>query len=109
MKLQTLQSLAVATFGVLVSANASLAQAPAPELDPSLDPNVSTRVEDLRLDEIAVRSDARGEPEFPRLSEAVSYRGSTFEPVTVELNDPERLPQNQSSQFNLHLSVEDRE
>lgn len=110
-KSQLQTAIALACASVFAVATPSFAQTPSSiELDESFDAdNISTRVEDLRLDEIAITSDGLGEPEYPRLREEVSYSTTTFEPVTIQLNDPDRLPQEQSSQFNLRLSVEDRD
>ncbi|MDC0835369.1 hypothetical protein AY599_16780 [Leptolyngbya valderiana BDU 20041] len=69
-----------------------------------LDDTISTRVEDLYLDEISTTPD-RGQSTYPELREDVGYRGVIFEPVTIELNNPENLPQDQSSQFNLRVPL----
>ncbi|MGC9502987.1 hypothetical protein [Baaleninema sp.] len=99
---EKLFTLALTAIGSLTLAGSAIAQQPqAIELD---DDAISTRVEDLYLDEISTTPD-RVQSNYPELRENVGYRGIVFEPVTIELNDPENLPQEQSSQFNLRVPL----
>ncbi|MBP0000169.1 MAG: hypothetical protein J7641_14425 [Cyanobacteria bacterium SID2] len=100
---QNVVAIVLMAMGTLTLSTQVVAQQPQPiDLDTS---NVSTRVEDLRLDEIAITPDREDGSNYPELSEDVRYQGASFEPVTIELNNPEELPQDQSSQFNLRLPI----
>ena len=80
----------------------------ADEAEPlQLDENVSTRVEDLRLDEIRTTPDPQEELQLPELLDTLNYQGLMFDSVTIQINDPDRLPQEQTSQFNLRMAIEE--
>lgn len=64
---------------------------------------MSTRVEDLRLHEIQTTPEPQEGLQLPQLSDRLNFQGLVFDSVTIQLNDPDRLPQEQSSQFNLRL------
>lgn len=72
-----------------------------------LDDNVSTRVEDLRLEDIRTTPDPQEGLQLPELLETLNYQGLMFDSVTIQLNDPDRLPQDQTSQFNLRMAIEE--
>ncbi|MFO8041205.1 MAG: hypothetical protein R6U67_17375 [Sodalinema sp.] len=83
-------------------------QASADEAEPlQLDDNVSTRVEDLRLEEIRTTPEPQAGLQLPELLETLNYQGLMFDSVTIQLNDPDRLPQEQTSQFNLRMAIEE--
>lgn len=71
------------------------------------DENVSTRVEDLRLDEIRTTPEPQEGLQLPELLETLNYQGLVFDSVTIQVNDPDRLPQEQTSQFNLRMAIEE--
>ncbi|WP_159789662.1 hypothetical protein [Sodalinema gerasimenkoae] len=73
------------------------------------DGNVSTRVEDLRLDEIRTTPDPQEGLQPPELLDTLNFQGLVFDSVTIQLNDPDRLPQEQSSQFNLRMAIDERQ
>ncbi|KPQ31900.1 MAG: hypothetical protein ACLFSH_15520 [Phormidium sp.] len=97
-------ALTVVVLGLIAIAS----PAKADEAEPlEFDENVSTRVEDLRLDEIRTTPDPQEELQLPELLETLNYQGLMFDSVTIQVNDPDRLPQEQASQFNLRMAIED--
>jgi hypothetical protein len=100
----SLFAITVIILGVIgVSPQASADEAESLELDE----NVSTRVEDLRLDEIRTTPEPQEELQLPELLETLNYQGLMFDSVTIQINDPDRLPQEQASQFNLRMAIEE--
>ncbi|NMG57534.1 hypothetical protein E1H12_03100 [Geitlerinema sp. P-1104] len=73
------------------------------------DENVSTRVEDLRLNEIQTTPEPQEGLQLPPLLDTLNFQGLMFDSVTIQLNDPDRLPQEQSSQFNLRMAIDERQ
>lgn len=97
-------ALTVIVLGLIAAGGAASAD----EAEPlKFDENVSTRVEDLRLDEIRTTPDPQEGLQLPELLETLNYQGLVFDSVTIQINDPERLPQEQTSQFNLRMAIEE--